>query len=430
MIQANQSVITDLSKLGKPGDEFVHDFFLPGTQLTFPQTTAAQIAKVDGVASVSSGLVLAAVHQSGRCRRSSRRSRRAASRSRSIGRSPPSDRGRVRRDAGVPRRRRASRSAATRAEAQQRPARAARPAAASAAAVAAARRRRPERVRQVPAGAAAALPRHDHDAGADAAAGRQPAADEHQELQLHDRGRRSDDAGHRRRHRRARLERPLHRREQGRGRPRGAALEHLREPARPEGRLEARPQRHDVHGRRPRAAAARRPDRRRLHLAAAAAGAREPEGLRQRAARPGRERCVGRRRAEADRDALPAGAGREREAGRRLDQRLARRRREPLEAARDGARRARRGRRVPARRAAHALVGRQARARARHAQGARLDAVARRAPGDGRVARPGHPRRARRRRPRRRRDGCDRRLRADADRQLEHGRRRRLLRAR
>jgi len=65
VIEANQSVITDLSKLGKPGDTFVHDFFLPGTQLTFPQTTAAQIAKVDGVASVASGLVLAAVHQSG-----------------------------------------------------------------------------------------------------------------------------------------------------------------------------------------------------------------------------------------------------------------------------------------------------------------------------------------------------------------------------
>ncbi len=65
VIQANQSVITDLSKLGKPGDKFVHDFFLPGTQLTFPQSSATQIAKVPGVASVSSGLVLAAVHQSG-----------------------------------------------------------------------------------------------------------------------------------------------------------------------------------------------------------------------------------------------------------------------------------------------------------------------------------------------------------------------------
>lgn len=65
VVQANQSVITDLSKLGKPGDHFVHDFFLPGTQLTFPQSTAAQIAKIDGVASVAGGLVLAAVHQEG-----------------------------------------------------------------------------------------------------------------------------------------------------------------------------------------------------------------------------------------------------------------------------------------------------------------------------------------------------------------------------
>jgi putative ABC transport system permease protein len=65
VIQANQSAITDLSKLGKPGAQFTHDFFLPGTQLTFPETSAAQIAKVPGVAGVSSGLVLAAVHQTG-----------------------------------------------------------------------------------------------------------------------------------------------------------------------------------------------------------------------------------------------------------------------------------------------------------------------------------------------------------------------------
>lgn len=65
VIQANQSVITDLSKLGEPGEKFVHDFFLPGTQLTFAQSSAAQAAKLPGVESVSSGLVLAAVHQSG-----------------------------------------------------------------------------------------------------------------------------------------------------------------------------------------------------------------------------------------------------------------------------------------------------------------------------------------------------------------------------
>ena len=65
VILANQSVITDLSKLGKPGEHFVHDFFLPGTQLTFPQAQGRQIATVPGVASVATGLILAAVHQEG-----------------------------------------------------------------------------------------------------------------------------------------------------------------------------------------------------------------------------------------------------------------------------------------------------------------------------------------------------------------------------
>ena len=65
VIQANQSAITDLSKLGKPGTHFVHDFFLPGTQLTFPQSQARQIAALDGVAAVASGLMLSGVHQEG-----------------------------------------------------------------------------------------------------------------------------------------------------------------------------------------------------------------------------------------------------------------------------------------------------------------------------------------------------------------------------
>ena len=65
LIQANQSAITDLSKLGKPGTHFVHDFFLPGTQLTFPQSQAKQIASLPGVAGVSSGLILSGVHQEG-----------------------------------------------------------------------------------------------------------------------------------------------------------------------------------------------------------------------------------------------------------------------------------------------------------------------------------------------------------------------------
>jgi len=66
LIEANQSVITDLSKLGKPGTHFVHDFFLPGTQLTFAQSQARQIAALDGVSAVSSALTLQAVHQEGK----------------------------------------------------------------------------------------------------------------------------------------------------------------------------------------------------------------------------------------------------------------------------------------------------------------------------------------------------------------------------
>ncbi len=65
LVQANQSVVTDLSKLGKPGQHFVHDFFLPGTQLTFPQSQASRVASLPGVQSVTTGLVLSAVHQQG-----------------------------------------------------------------------------------------------------------------------------------------------------------------------------------------------------------------------------------------------------------------------------------------------------------------------------------------------------------------------------
>ena len=66
VVEANQAVITDLSKLGKAGTHFVHDFFLPGTQLTFSKTQAQEIAKLDGVAGVSSALTLQAVHQEGK----------------------------------------------------------------------------------------------------------------------------------------------------------------------------------------------------------------------------------------------------------------------------------------------------------------------------------------------------------------------------
>ena len=66
VVEANQAVITDLSKLGKAGTHFVHDFFLPGTQLTFTEAQAKNIAGLEGVAAVSSGLTLQAVHQEGK----------------------------------------------------------------------------------------------------------------------------------------------------------------------------------------------------------------------------------------------------------------------------------------------------------------------------------------------------------------------------
>jgi putative ABC transport system permease protein len=65
LLAENQSVITDLSQLGKPGDRFVHDFFLPATQLTFPADQSAVIAGLPNVAQVASGLTLLAVHQEG-----------------------------------------------------------------------------------------------------------------------------------------------------------------------------------------------------------------------------------------------------------------------------------------------------------------------------------------------------------------------------
>ncbi len=58
-------MLTDLSKLGNPGDHFVHDFFLPATQLTFPDSEAQTIADLPGVDTVSQGLTLVAQHQEG-----------------------------------------------------------------------------------------------------------------------------------------------------------------------------------------------------------------------------------------------------------------------------------------------------------------------------------------------------------------------------
>ena len=65
LLDENQSVITDLSQLGESGETFVHDYFLPADQLTFPEEDLAQVEQIDGVAQVAKGLTLLAVHQEG-----------------------------------------------------------------------------------------------------------------------------------------------------------------------------------------------------------------------------------------------------------------------------------------------------------------------------------------------------------------------------
>ena len=61
----NSNVTTDLSKLGKPGTKFTHDFFLSATLLSFPDASVSQVSKLPGVTSATPGLTLLAEHQTG-----------------------------------------------------------------------------------------------------------------------------------------------------------------------------------------------------------------------------------------------------------------------------------------------------------------------------------------------------------------------------
>ncbi len=63
---ANRIIETDLSKLGKPGQHFVHDTFSAGTQPAFAQSQAKTVAKLPGVAKISTGLTLTVQHQEGK----------------------------------------------------------------------------------------------------------------------------------------------------------------------------------------------------------------------------------------------------------------------------------------------------------------------------------------------------------------------------
>jgi ABC-type antimicrobial peptide transport system permease subunit len=65
LLNENSSVITDLSKLGKAGTKFTHDFFLAGTLLTFPDQALDVVRDVPGVASATGALTMQAQHQTG-----------------------------------------------------------------------------------------------------------------------------------------------------------------------------------------------------------------------------------------------------------------------------------------------------------------------------------------------------------------------------
>jgi ABC-type antimicrobial peptide transport system permease subunit len=62
---ANSSVITDLAKLGPAGTKFTHDFFVPGTLITFPSQAVADVLKVKDVTSAVGTLSLDALHETG-----------------------------------------------------------------------------------------------------------------------------------------------------------------------------------------------------------------------------------------------------------------------------------------------------------------------------------------------------------------------------
>lgn len=65
LLNENSNVVTDLSKLGKPGAKFTHDFFLSATLLSFPQQAVQQVASLPGVTGATPGLTQLANHQTG-----------------------------------------------------------------------------------------------------------------------------------------------------------------------------------------------------------------------------------------------------------------------------------------------------------------------------------------------------------------------------
>ncbi|HUY06509.1 MAG TPA: ABC transporter permease [Acidimicrobiales bacterium] len=65
LLKANSSIITDLAKLGPPGTVFTHDFFVPGTLITFPAQAISDVARISGVKTAVGALSLEALHETG-----------------------------------------------------------------------------------------------------------------------------------------------------------------------------------------------------------------------------------------------------------------------------------------------------------------------------------------------------------------------------
>jgi ABC-type antimicrobial peptide transport system permease subunit len=65
LLNENSNVVTDLAKLGEPGDTFTHDFFLSATLLSFPEKAVSDIEGLPHVTSAVGGLVQLAQHQTG-----------------------------------------------------------------------------------------------------------------------------------------------------------------------------------------------------------------------------------------------------------------------------------------------------------------------------------------------------------------------------
>src|SRR3954466_4776353 len=65
LLTDNDTVETDLSKLGPAGTKFTHDFFLSATLLTFPDSAIGEVAKLPDVTSAVGGMTLLVQHESG-----------------------------------------------------------------------------------------------------------------------------------------------------------------------------------------------------------------------------------------------------------------------------------------------------------------------------------------------------------------------------